>query len=303
MSKADSLKEYTPEQIVVLDTETTGIEAYDNDEVLSLSMVDGSGSVLLDEMYKPSHRKRWPKAESINGITPAMVADKQPISASKEKIEGILANAKLIVGYNLEFDLGFLEAAGIKVPKRKQFDVMEEFAKVHGEWDVRHEDWCWFKLGEVADYYGYSFDAHSSLEDAKATAKCFHELVEDPWFDEPRRKPRLKTDEFGDEYLDYGDDEERIYYPVSHVEPKPAASDTQSAQEMPEEAPAAAPEGAKTDNASKTPHSINGAIRTALIVLAALLIVLAVVLAFSGAIVPGVIMAVFVAVTIGALRR
>ena len=250
-TKIELLKSYMPGEIVVLDTETTGLEPFGNDEILTLSMTDGDGNVLLDEMYKPEHRKKWPKAESINGISPAMVADKQPISASKDAIEDILKKAKLIVGYNLEFDLNFLQATGIALPKRATFDVMKEFANVHGEWNTKFDEWGWFHLTEVADYYDYSFKAHSSLEDAKATAYCFRELLDDPWFGEPRRKPHVKTDELGDECLDYGDEEGRIYYPVSHVEPKPEIRETPSVPEMPKQEPETVPEDAKTEDKAR----------------------------------------------------
>ena len=296
-TKIERLKSYKPGEIVVLDTETTGLEPFGNDEILTLSITDGDGNELLDEMYKPEHRKRWPKAESINGISPAMVADKQPISASKERIEHILKSAKLIVGYNLEFDLNFLEAAGIVIPKRATFDVMKEFARVHGEYDSYHDDWRWFKLVDVADYYDYDFKAHSSNEDTKATAYCFRELLDDPWFDVPRRKPRTKVDEFGDSYVDYGDDEERVYYVSSHH------CDTAEDAEMPEKPTTTAIGDVKTSDTHENPQSISGAPRKALSVLVAVIAVIAVMLVFAGAIVPAVFLAAIAAVLISALRK
>ena len=54
----------------------------------------------------------------------------------------------------------------------------------------------------------YEFDAHDALEDVRATAHCYQEVINDFLFGEPRRRPRKKSDEFG-EYLDYGDEEIR----------------------------------------------------------------------------------------------
>lgn len=47
------------------------------DEILQLSVVRGDGEVLFSDYVKPEVKKRWPKAQEVNGITPAMVKDKR----------------------------------------------------------------------------------------------------------------------------------------------------------------------------------------------------------------------------------
>ena len=210
--RLERLRSYDPSTVIVFDTETTGKSPM-RDEILSLAIIDLNGNVLFNDMFKPVDRIRWPKAESIHGISPAMVADKQPISERRAEIEGIFKSASLIVGYNLEFDLEFLEAAEIKVPKKSKFDVMKEFAKVHGEYNPKFEDYKWMKLSVCAGWYDYrELDAHDALSDVRATAHCFKELLNDRCISERRPRPKVKEDEYGYTYVDYGDWEDEVIH-------------------------------------------------------------------------------------------
>lgn len=58
--------------IICLDTETTGLNHYD-DEILQLSIIDGSGSILFSEYVKPVRHECWTDAEKVNHISPSMV--------------------------------------------------------------------------------------------------------------------------------------------------------------------------------------------------------------------------------------
>lgn len=167
------------EGVICFDTETTGLDAGGRDEILQLSIVDGTGAALFSDYVRPEHRQRWPKAQEVNGITPAMVRDKRTISELLPELDEIFSRARVLVAYNLEFDLSFLEAAGVRVPTCAQFDVMKEFAPVAGKWDERHGDLRWVKLGQCAGHYGYRFDAHDALEDARATLHCFDAMLSD----------------------------------------------------------------------------------------------------------------------------
>lgn len=210
MTRKENLKTLDPKNVIVFDTETTGTAVGGNDEVLSLAVMNMAGDVLFYDTFKPLHRKRWSKAESINGISPDMVKDKQTIEERKGEIEPLFKSAKLYVAYNADFDLGFLHAAGLDIPKHQTFDVMIEFAKIHGEWNQHFEEWQWCKLEDCAAYYDYrDFGAHDALADVKATAHCFKSILNDPLFEEPRRRPKMIEDEFGDTYPDYDDEEYR----------------------------------------------------------------------------------------------
>lgn len=159
--------------------ETTGLSK-DTDEILQISLVDGNGETLLNTYVKPQHTVSWDDAQAIHGITPDMVSDAPDFSSIKKQVETLIRGADLLIGYNLSFDLGFVRAQGISVRRdTKKFDVMKEYAPVHGVWMDWKHDWKWAKLEECAAHYGHMFQAHNSLEDAKVTLKCFYSMLSD----------------------------------------------------------------------------------------------------------------------------
>ena len=173
------IKNIDPKKIVVLDCETTGLDK-DDDEILQISLIDGNSDVLLDSYVKPIHNDSWSSAQKIHGISPEMVKDSPVFSDIKEQVKNIIRNADLLIGYNLSFDLGFIRAQNISTRREtKKFDVMKEYAPVHGVWLDWKNDYKWAKLEECAKHYGYQFQAHNSLEDAKVTLKCYHSMLVD----------------------------------------------------------------------------------------------------------------------------
>ena len=190
-------KEEYLSKIICLDTETTGLHA-GRDEILQLSIIDGNVKVLFDELVKPAHRKKWVEAQEINGITPEMVKNKLPLSAYDDKLSGIFRNALKIVGYNLEFDLKFLEKSDINASEyiypENCVDVMKEFVPIYGHVDRNHGDFKFKRLKTCARYYKYSWegDAHNALEDAKATMHCY--LVMHGFKEKPAHIKMKKSD-------------------------------------------------------------------------------------------------------------
>ncbi len=172
----------TNTEILVLDTETTGISK--TDEILQLSIINGDGEVVMNEYFRPEHTRSWYYAEKVNHISPAMVEDKPAISERKREIENILHAAKVIVGYNLPFDQGMLIQNGIYIPSAKKVryvDLMKPFARTYGEKSEKYPgQFKYQKLITCAKYYGYTEEGwHDSLADTKATLYCFWKMVED----------------------------------------------------------------------------------------------------------------------------
>ena len=172
--------EKEPEKVMVLDIETTGLHAPE-DEVLFLAIIDGTGETLFYDSFKPEHNTAWPEAQAVNGISPDDVADGSIFTEETEYINLLLAKAAVIVGYNHEgFDLPFLAQFGVCPPEDvKLVDVMIDYAEIKGEWDKNHQDWKWQKLTACAAHYGYQYQAHDSLEDVKATLFCARKCAED----------------------------------------------------------------------------------------------------------------------------
>ncbi|MCR5623180.1 MAG: 3'-5' exonuclease [Treponema sp.] len=164
-----------PDKIIIFDTETTGTDS-SKDEILELAIMNGSGDVLFNERIKPLHRKRWPNAEAVHGISPKDVQDCKTFAEYQNQIQSIFDEADVIVGYNVEFDKKFVSAAGIHFNEKYTSDVMKEFADERKIWDDVHGHNKWFKLEEAAKFYNYTFEAHHALDDAKATLYIFNKL-------------------------------------------------------------------------------------------------------------------------------
>lgn len=103
-------KEYP--QAIVIDTETTGLDPF-HDELLQVSIIDEEGNVLFDSYFKPIRHTDWWEAESVNGISPEMVADAPYINEKAAELYAILSQAHWIIGYNVDFDLNFLVGSDI----------------------------------------------------------------------------------------------------------------------------------------------------------------------------------------------
>lgn len=176
------------EKTIVFDTETTGLYA-GSDELLQLSIIDGTGRELFNEYIKPSRRRKWPEAERVNHISPEMVKDCKTFRFFRKRVQEIFDAAEIAIAYNAPFDLRFLKAVGIdcyRMPgdpetRKTILDPMLDFAPVYGEFSEYYNDYKWQKLVTAAHYYGYDYAnrAHDSLEDVRATLHVARELYKD----------------------------------------------------------------------------------------------------------------------------
>lgn len=163
--------------VICIDTETTGLNP-SSDEILSISIVDiYTDKVLLDTLVCPEHKKSWSEAERINHISPNMVKDSPKISELKEKIQSILKRATMVIGFNIGFDMKFLEASGIQYDGRTH-DVMKSFQKIR-------RNGYWSSLIDCARWYDYKWSEktmHTSLGDVRATIYVY-KAIKKEWQD------------------------------------------------------------------------------------------------------------------------
>ena len=167
-----------PENVLVIDTETTGLES-DIDEILQLSIIDGTGAVIFNSYFRPEKAERWDDAEAVNGISPDMVRNAPRISEKISEINDILTRAETIIGYNTRFDTDFLESSGVTLPDVLYEDVMLMFAPIYGEWHDYYGNFKWQRLTTAAAYYSYTWDgaAHDSCADCKATLFVYRQII------------------------------------------------------------------------------------------------------------------------------
>lgn len=148
------------------------------DEILQISIIDGKGNVLMNKYIRPYFHKEWQDAEKINKISPNTLIEKNAIFFHEviSEVKEIIASCNTIIGYNINFDLSFLEKYGLDFSGKNIIDVMQMFSRIYGEWNDYYCDYKWQSLETCAYYYGYDFKPHDSLEDVKATLYCYEKI-------------------------------------------------------------------------------------------------------------------------------
>ena len=160
---------------IILDVETTGVRRID--EIIQVSIIDLNGKVLFDRYIKPRHVEEWEKAYQIHGIDKEMLENKKNITHYRREIEKILKKHKLIIGYQVQTDMIFLERAQIETRYNVVLDIAYPFTQILLN-DGVIENTQTPSLKNLSSMYGYEFDAHNSLEDCVATLHCFNKLLE-----------------------------------------------------------------------------------------------------------------------------
>lgn len=151
-------------QYVFLDTETTGLNRDNNDEVLEIAIVGLSGETLLNTLVRPIHRKTWSDAQAIHGITPDDVASAPTWAELLPQIAAI-CEGKTVVIYNATFDMSFFPERFFAAAEC----AMQRFAELND--DGGSHRWVGLEIAATASGYGSTGTYHRALEDAKA---CRH---------------------------------------------------------------------------------------------------------------------------------
>ena len=95
------------ERVLFFDLELTGV--YDHDEIISVSITNGNGEVLMDTLVKPLRKKKWNRTEKIHGITPEMVKDAPTLAELTPRIKEIFAAADHIIAYGVSTDYSHIK--------------------------------------------------------------------------------------------------------------------------------------------------------------------------------------------------
>ena len=105
----DRAQKALQKNIVVLDTETTGLGP--GAEIIEISCVGRDGEILLDTMVQPTQPIE-PETQEVNGILQQDLADWPPMEIVMDRLEPILAAADVVASYNLAFDHRLLQQKG-----------------------------------------------------------------------------------------------------------------------------------------------------------------------------------------------
>lgn len=159
------------------------IEATDLGEMLELSVFSyPDKKEIYHSYYHPVRSKEWKTTEAIHHITPAMVADAPQFEAEKNKVQKVVDNCDVIVGFAVGNDLRYLRHAGINIAQNKKvIDVRDLFGLVKGrEFGIEYDSAP--SLSKCASLVGMDFaeetDAHSATNDTLATLNLLDVLLD-----------------------------------------------------------------------------------------------------------------------------
>lgn len=171
---------------VVIDVETTGLDPV-KDAIVQVSALRFFGKKMIDGLnsYINPHRPIPAKAAAIHGITDETVKGAPAVSEIREPFLNFIRGA-IVVGYNVTFDLNFLNCAFHGALAGVQYiDVMEIARTLLALPNYR--------LETVAEYAEFCPEGgyHDALNDCTATAAVFFRLG----FDKPglAKEYRFKT--------------------------------------------------------------------------------------------------------------
>jgi len=153
-----------------LDLETTGFEP-EEDSIIEMSFIvqDENGKTLetVDEVIIPEKSELTPFITHITGISLEEITHKgRPLGELKAEATAKIGDA-IIVGHNIDFDIGFLVSNGIDVSQNKRIDT-HELARILL---VNEESYALEILAEKYEFAHTS--AHRAMSDVEASLELF----------------------------------------------------------------------------------------------------------------------------------
>ena len=174
------------ERVLFFDLELTGV--YRHDEIISISIVDGNGKIVMDTFVKPDHTKKWKRTEKIHGISPEMVADAPHLSELTPRIKEIFAEADNLIAYGVSTDYSHIKEiyetdAEKEALRKKTRCAANEFVRFQQE---HYPDNTHASLSDAMALLGIEWDgvAHTSIADTVGCAKVWEKLFPHYYADE-----------------------------------------------------------------------------------------------------------------------
>ena len=166
------------ERVLFFDLELTGV--YEHDEIISVSIMNGAGEMLMNTLVHPTHKKRWKQTEKIHGITPEMVADAPTHSELAPRIRGLFDAADVLIAYGISTDYAHIKyiyatPAERNALRAKTRCAAAEFVRYLQE---HHPDLTHASLSDAMQVLQVEWDgvAHTSVADTIACAKVWERL-------------------------------------------------------------------------------------------------------------------------------
>ncbi len=169
---------YDRARVLFFDLELTGF--YDHDEILSITIVDGFGKMIMDTLVRPVSTKSWKRTEEIHKITPAMVVDAPTLEELVPTLKDIFADAENVIAYGVSTDYSHMKRIYKNADEREQFRLKtrccaNEFVRYTHEHrpDILHAS-----LTDAMSCFEIEWEgvAHSSVADTLGCRKVWEVL-------------------------------------------------------------------------------------------------------------------------------
>ncbi len=167
--------------LVIFDTETTGVGA--TDEIVSISIINRDGQTLVSSLVKPTQ----PITNSyIHGITDTRVLAAPAFPRLYPRICEAL-DGKVMLAYNTDFDHRMLDQDCKRyhlrpVVPRREACIMEMYAQFYGEWNDYHHNYRWQKLSRAVAQLDITFpgENHNAAADCLAALEVLRAMASTP---------------------------------------------------------------------------------------------------------------------------
>ncbi len=165
-------------RVLFFDLELTGF--YDHDEILSITIVDGFGKLIMDTLVRPVSTKSWKKTVEIHKITPEMVKDAPTLAELTDELKSIFENAENVIAYGVSTDYSHMKRIYTDSKEREKFHqktrcCANEFVRYAHENrpDVLHAS-----LTDAMSCFEIEWEgvAHSSIADTLGCRKVWEAL-------------------------------------------------------------------------------------------------------------------------------
>ena len=161
-----------PKDYVVFDTETTGLDAC-TCEIIEIGAIRYRNHLEVERFHSyvrpvgPVHKE----AANVNHISWFDLRTAPPFSEVYKKFIGFIGSDPL-VGYNIGFDVKFIQTRSGTSLKNPCFDTLElarRFVNTKNH-----------KLDTVKEYFGILYKSHTALGDCYATAAVYQRILQMP---------------------------------------------------------------------------------------------------------------------------
>ena len=164
---------------IVLDTETTGLDAYNGDRVVEIGLVELENHVQTGacfHYYLNPERLSSLEAFQIHGLTPEFLKDKPKFIDIADQFIDFISDSKIII-HNAPFDVGFINSELRKCEKKELNENLIIDSLLLAKKQFLGQSVSLDSLCRKFDIDISDRQIHGALKDAKLLAHVYLELI------------------------------------------------------------------------------------------------------------------------------